>query len=157
MRHQFRRPCRLPERAARQISRPHRLDVQQRRAIHRIQSFDTCVYHQPGIDLLTKVIPVDDILFASEMIGALRGIDPETGNYYDDTKRYIEAAALSAEDRYADYEARALSFLQHDSMQAMAEKVLAQAPASFALAGHSMSPAAWSRVRSTWRSATSPT
>jgi 4-oxalmesaconate hydratase len=38
--------------------------------------FDTCVYHQPGIDLLTKVIPVDNILFASEMIGAVRGIDP---------------------------------------------------------------------------------
>ncbi len=54
--------------------------------------FDTCVYHQPGIDLLTKVIPVKNILFASEMIGAVRGIDPETGHYYDDTKRYIEAS-----------------------------------------------------------------
>jgi 4-oxalmesaconate hydratase len=53
--------------------------------------FDTCVYHQPGIDLLTKVIPVDNILFASEMVGAVRGIDPETGHYYDDTKRYIDA------------------------------------------------------------------
>ena len=42
--------------------------------------FDTCVYHQPGIDLLTRVIPVDNILFASEMIGAVRGIDPETGS-----------------------------------------------------------------------------
>jgi 4-oxalmesaconate hydratase len=52
--------------------------------------FDTCVDHQPGIDLLTKVIPVDDILFASEMVGAVRGIDPETRQYYDDTKRYIE-------------------------------------------------------------------
>ena len=60
--------------------------------------FDTCVYHQPGIDLLTKVIPVDNILFASEMIGAVRGIDPETGHYYDDTKRYIEAGTqLTAE------------------------------------------------------------
>ena len=39
--------------------------------------FDTCVYHQPGIDLLLKVIPVDNILFASEMVGAVRGIDPE--------------------------------------------------------------------------------
>ncbi len=38
--------------------------------------FDTCVYHQPGIDLLTKVIPVDNILFASEMIGAVRGDRP---------------------------------------------------------------------------------
>ena len=56
--------------------------------------FDTCVYHQPGIDLLAKVIPVDNILFASEMIGAVRGIDPETGHYFDDTRRYIEASAL---------------------------------------------------------------
>jgi 4-oxalmesaconate hydratase len=55
--------------------------------------FDTCVYHQPGIDLLTKVIPVQNILFASEMIGAVRGVDPETGHNYDDTKRFIEASA----------------------------------------------------------------
>jgi len=53
--------------------------------------FDTCVYHQPGIDLLLKVIPVDNILFASEMVGAVRGIDPETGFYFDDTKRYIDS------------------------------------------------------------------
>ncbi len=52
--------------------------------------FDTCVYHQPGIDLLLKVIPADNILFASEMVGAVRGIDPRTGHYYDDTKRYID-------------------------------------------------------------------
>jgi 4-oxalmesaconate hydratase len=52
--------------------------------------FDTCVYHQPGTDLLAKVIPVDNILFASEVIGAVRGIDPETGHPFDDTKRYIE-------------------------------------------------------------------
>jgi 4-oxalmesaconate hydratase len=69
--------------------------------------FDTCVYHQPGIDLLTKVIPVDNVLFASEMIGAVRGIDPETGHYYDDTKRYIEAAALTAEERHKIYEGNA--------------------------------------------------
>ncbi len=70
--------------------------------------FDTCVYHQPGVDLLTKVIPVDNILFASEMIGAVRGIDPETGHHYDDTKRYIEATAnLSPEDRHKVYEGNA--------------------------------------------------
>ena len=50
--------------------------------------FDTCVYHQPGIDLLLDVIPAGNILFASEMVGAVRGIDPETGHYFDDTKRY---------------------------------------------------------------------
>jgi 4-oxalmesaconate hydratase len=52
--------------------------------------FDTCVYHQPGIDLLLDVIPAKNILFASEMVGAVRGIDPETGFYFDDTKRYID-------------------------------------------------------------------
>jgi len=61
--------------------------------------FDTCVYHQPGIDLLLKVIPVDNILFASEMVGAVRGVDPETGHYFDDTKRYIDASGLGAADR----------------------------------------------------------
>ena len=70
--------------------------------------FDTCVYHQPGIDLLNTVIPVKNVLFASEMIGAVRGIDPETGHYYDDTKRYVEASTiLSADDRHQIYEANA--------------------------------------------------
>jgi 4-oxalmesaconate hydratase len=70
--------------------------------------FDTCVYHQPGIDLLNTVIPVKNVLFASEMIGAVRGIDPQTGNYYDDTKRYIESSKiLSNEDRFQIYEGNA--------------------------------------------------
>jgi 4-oxalmesaconate hydratase len=60
--------------------------------------FDTCVYHQPGIDLLNTVIPVKNVLFASEMIGAVRGIDPTTGHYYDDTKRYIEASTILSAD-----------------------------------------------------------
>jgi 4-oxalmesaconate hydratase len=67
--------------------------------------FDTCVYHQPGIDLLTEVIPVDNVLFASEMVGAVRGIDPETGHNFDDTKRYIDATPnLSPEDRRKIFE-----------------------------------------------------
>jgi 4-oxalmesaconate hydratase len=61
--------------------------------------FDTCVYHQPGIELLLEVVPVDNILFGSEMVGAVRGIDPRTGHYYDDTKRYIDALPLSPENR----------------------------------------------------------
>ena len=70
--------------------------------------FDTCVYHQPGIDLLLEVIPVDNILFASEMVGAVRGVDPRTGFYFDDTKRYIDSApGLSAEDRRKIYEGNA--------------------------------------------------
>ena len=70
--------------------------------------FDTCVYHQPGIDLLTKVIPVENIMFASEMIGAVRGVDPETGAYYDDTRRYIQATPhLNDEQRFKVYEGNA--------------------------------------------------
>ena len=69
--------------------------------------FDTGVYHQPGIDLLTRVIPGDNILFASEMIGAVRGIDPETGHYFDDTKRYVEVASIEPEARNKIYEGNA--------------------------------------------------
>jgi 4-oxalmesaconate hydratase len=69
--------------------------------------FDTCVYHQPGIDLLTKVVPADNILFGSEMVGAVRGIDPETGQYYDDTKRYVDAAAISDADKSKIFEGNA--------------------------------------------------
>jgi 4-oxalmesaconate hydratase len=61
--------------------------------------FDTCVYHQAGIEMLFKVIPVDNIMFASEMLGAVRGIDPTTGRSFDDTKKYIDALTLSESDR----------------------------------------------------------
>ncbi len=69
--------------------------------------FDTCVYHQPGIDLLTRVIPVENVLFASEMIGAVRGIDPETGFHYDDTRRYIEASSLTPAQKQQVFEGNA--------------------------------------------------
>lgn len=70
--------------------------------------FDTCVYHQPGIDLLARVIPARNILFASEMIGAVRGIDPQTGHHYDDTRRYVNAAAnLSDDERHLIFEGNA--------------------------------------------------
>ena len=70
--------------------------------------FDTCVYHQPGIDTLVEVIPPENILFASEMVGAVQGIDPTTGFNYDDTKRYIDAADLSDEARRMIFSENAL-------------------------------------------------
>lgn len=69
--------------------------------------FDTCVYHQPGINLLADVIANKNILFGSEMVGAVRGIDPETGHYFDDTKRYVDALAISDADRHAIFEGNA--------------------------------------------------
>jgi 4-oxalmesaconate hydratase len=70
--------------------------------------FDTCVYHQPGIDLLLDVIPDDNILFGAEVIGAVQGIDDETGFYFDDTKRYIDGhAGLTAASRHKIFEGNA--------------------------------------------------
>src|ERR687885_665433 len=66
--------------------------------------FDTCVYHQPGIDLLLEVIDTGNVLFGSEMVGAVRGIDPRTGHHFDDTRRYIEASALDDGARTDVYE-----------------------------------------------------
>ena len=66
--------------------------------------FDTCVYHQPGIDLLVRVIDIGNILFGSEMVGAVRGIDPRTGHYFDDTRRYIDALAITATNKQRIFE-----------------------------------------------------
>jgi 4-oxalmesaconate hydratase len=38
------------------------------------------------------------------MVGAVRGVDPESGHYYDDTKRYIDASSLSATDKHKIFE-----------------------------------------------------
>ena len=69
--------------------------------------FDTCVYHQAGIDLLLKIVPADNVLFGSEMVGAVRSIDPETGFYFDDTKRYVDAVPLPAPDKQKIFEGNA--------------------------------------------------
>ena len=69
--------------------------------------FDTCVYHLPGIELLTRLVPIDNILFASEMIGAVPGIDPETGHYFDDTKRYVDALAIGDDAKHKIFEGNA--------------------------------------------------
>lgn len=72
--------------------------------------FDTCVYHQPGFDLLFDVIDHKNLLFASEMHGAVRGIDPETNQYFDNTKIYLDKLSLTSDDysAVAEYNARAV-------------------------------------------------
>lgn len=67
--------------------------------------FDTCVYHQAGVNLLCQVIETENVLFGSEMIGAVRGVDPNTGRYYDDTKPYVDAVpGLSDADKKKIFE-----------------------------------------------------
>ena len=41
------------------------------------------------------------------MVGAVRGVDPETGHYFDDTKRYVDAASISSEARRKIFEGNA--------------------------------------------------
>jgi 4-oxalmesaconate hydratase len=79
---------------AQQLNRPTLPDMMRNNVF-----FDTCVYHQPGINLLANVVPVDNVLFASEMLGAVKGVDPTTGFEFDDTRRYVEALPLSAGDK----------------------------------------------------------
>ena len=70
--------------------------------------FDTCVYHLSGIELLTKVVPADNILSASEMVGAVKGVDPQTGYDFDDTKRYLDQVSwLTTEDKHKIFEGNA--------------------------------------------------
>jgi 4-oxalmesaconate hydratase len=87
------------------------LAMQKRQLVEHVMQnvfFDTCVYHLPGIELLTRVVPEDNILFASEMLGAVPGIDPETGHAFDDTKRYIDQVqGLSEETKFKIFEGNA--------------------------------------------------
>jgi 4-oxalmesaconate hydratase len=41
------------------------------------------------------------------MVGAVRGIDPTTGFYFDDTKRYVDALDIPDEERHAIFEGNA--------------------------------------------------
>jgi 4-oxalmesaconate hydratase len=53
-------------------------------------------------------VATGNILFGSEMVGAVRGIDPGTGHYFDDTKRYLNAATwLSPGEKQAIFEGNA--------------------------------------------------
>jgi 4-oxalmesaconate hydratase len=71
--------------------------------------FDTCVYHQKGVETLVEVMGPDNVIFASEMIGAVRGIDARTGRYFDDTKPYVDALNLNQADATKIFEGNAMT------------------------------------------------
>jgi 4-oxalmesaconate hydratase len=78
-------------------------------AVLRNVFFDTCVYHKRGMELLVDVVPAANVLFASEMIGAVRSVDPETGFRFDDTRSILDSiSTLSEVDRAAIYGGNAL-------------------------------------------------
>jgi 4-oxalmesaconate hydratase len=41
------------------------------------------------------------------MVGAVKGIDPETGHHYDDTKRYVDQLRLSEKEKHKIFEGNA--------------------------------------------------
>ena len=59
-------------------------------------------YYFPGKDdLLYEAVEA----YSARALGAVRGIDPETGHHFDDTKRYIDGnKKLSAADRAKIFE-----------------------------------------------------
>ncbi|GAA4981769.1 4-oxalmesaconate hydratase [Nonomuraea thailandensis] len=74
--------------------------------------FDTCVYHKRGLELLLDVIPQENILFASEMIGAVRSVDPETGRRFDDTKHLLDSIGTVSDAVYGDNALRVFARLK---------------------------------------------
>jgi 4-oxalmesaconate hydratase len=61
---------------------------------------DTCVYNDLNMKMLFDAVPLDNILFGSECDGAFPGVvNPETNDHADNTRRYVDASALSAADK----------------------------------------------------------
>lgn len=71
--------------------------------------YDTVLYNQESIELLIKVVGVEQCLFGSDKPANGSVADPETGRSLNDIKPMIENIEwLSDADRYALYEGNAL-------------------------------------------------
>ncbi len=46
-------------------------------------------------------------LSEAEMLGAVKGLDPETGHYFDDTRRYVDALDIPESDKAKVFEGNA--------------------------------------------------
>jgi 4-oxalmesaconate hydratase len=70
--------------------------------------FDTTVYSPEALEMLVRVVGVDNILFASEMLGGVTTVDPKTGRFFDDNKPCLDSVAWLADaDRQKILEANA--------------------------------------------------
>jgi 4-oxalmesaconate hydratase len=62
--------------------------------------WDTTVYSSEAMKMLVNVVGVDNIIFASEMLGGVNAVDPKTGRSFDDNQPFLDAlASLTEEDR----------------------------------------------------------
>lgn len=63
--------------------------------------WDMAIYDREGMELLIKRIGVDNVLFATEMFGAVNAIDPKTGRNFEDVVPIFQSVeGLSEEDRW---------------------------------------------------------
>ena len=93
----------VPFQAARYRALAHHEQVGAVRHFVKRFYFDTTVYSQEAMELLIRVVGVDNVVFASEMLGGVNATDPATGRSFDDNRRFIDAIAWligrrSAED-----------------------------------------------------------
>jgi 4-oxalmesaconate hydratase len=71
--------------------------------------FDTTLYSVDAMAMLIKTVGVDNVMFASEMLGGVNTIDPQTGRQFDDNKPCLDALSwLTAEDQHKVFETNAL-------------------------------------------------
>jgi 4-oxalmesaconate hydratase len=63
--------------------------------------WDMAIYDKESMELLIKRVGVDNVLFATEMFGAVNAIDPKTGRNFEDLVPIFQSIDwLSDEDRY---------------------------------------------------------
>ena len=70
--------------------------------------FDAAIYDQDSLELLIRRMGSERVLYASEMFGTAKAVDPATGRTYDDTVPMVKAISwLSDEDRWKIFEGNA--------------------------------------------------
>jgi 4-oxalmesaconate hydratase len=70
--------------------------------------FDLSTYDAASIELTIKKMGVDNVVYASEMWGSAKAVDPETGRKFDDTVHMVtDIDWLTDEDRYKLFEGNA--------------------------------------------------
>jgi 4-oxalmesaconate hydratase len=63
--------------------------------------WDMAIYDKESMELLIKRVGADNVLFATEMFGAVNAIDPKTGRTFEDLVPIFKSIDwLSDEERY---------------------------------------------------------
>ena len=70
--------------------------------------FDTAIYDPDSMEMLIRKMGADNVLFAAEIVGTAKGVDPETGKQFDDTAGFIDDISwLTDEDKKKVFEGNA--------------------------------------------------